>query len=525
MRPMRLIERAGAWLVLSVFLALAVGCQRPVATSTGPMPQRGYLWQRHWNAAVVDAVGEADKHLEGLAVLAAQIQWNGQAAHVLRWDIAWDSLRRMRHPCALALRVDPFAGPFQSNDGAIRAIVSTERAVLEDARAHGVTVSEFQLDFDCSEMRLDGYRVWLREIRRVAKPVPLVVTALPAWLKMPGFRNLLAETDGYVLQVHSVPTQKETGRASLSDATLARKWVAQAGELGVPFTVSLPTYRCLAGYDNAGKLMGVTMDGVAQPWAPGTSVFEFATNASDVADLVAEWTRSRPATMRGLIWYRVPVATDERNWRWPTLGAVMAGGIRCPISAPSRAARTRSTSRSRTTARPTNRSIALSRRVGRERRSRHPTRCRAGPQTRSKIEWFSNSARGIVRICRPGAHGPSGGFVMTKSRGLNCGLWSTATRLGRRLVPVLALVSICGLRGEPRPGFFGPREFLESEGSRLLDAPPEFYWDLEVKRMAGEFHPTEKLNLVSPRYKPAISDTRDGAAATTGTAEPAVKNQ
>ena len=29
--------------------------------------------------------------------------------------------------------------------------------------------------------------------------------------------------------------------------------------------------------------------------------------------------------MRGVIWYRLPVAVDNLNWRWPTLGAIVAG--------------------------------------------------------------------------------------------------------------------------------------------------------------------------------------------------------
>jgi hypothetical protein len=31
--------------------------------------------------------------------------------------------------------------------------------------------------------------------------------------------------------------------------------------------------------------------------------------------------------LRELIWYRVPIPTDTRNWRWPTLSAVMAGRL------------------------------------------------------------------------------------------------------------------------------------------------------------------------------------------------------
>src|SRR5438105_6326539 len=40
-------------------------------------------------------------------------------------------------------------------------------------------------------------------------------------------------------------------------------------------------------------------------------------------------------------------------------------------------------------------------------------------------------------------------------------------------------------------GYFGPTVYLD-EGGRKLTASPEFYWQLEVKRLAREFHPPEK---------------------------------
>ncbi|MBV8227768.1 MAG: hypothetical protein JO232_21550, partial [Verrucomicrobia bacterium] len=52
---------------------------------------------------------------------------------------------------------------------------------------------------------------------------------------------------------------------------------------------------------------------------------EFSTDSDAAAKLVNEWLSARPAELKELIWYRVPVATDQRNWRWPTLAAVMAG--------------------------------------------------------------------------------------------------------------------------------------------------------------------------------------------------------
>ncbi len=149
---------------------------------------------------------------------------------------------------------------------------------------------------------------------------------LPAWLNDSEFRKLVREVDGYVLQVHSVPISAGTN-AKLSDARLAREWVRKAARFGMPFGVALPTYRCAAGYGPDGKLLSVAMDSVQPVWPPGTRVLEFGADADEMAALVNDWQKTRPPQLRELIWYRVPIATDTRNWRWPTLSAVMSGRL------------------------------------------------------------------------------------------------------------------------------------------------------------------------------------------------------
>jgi hypothetical protein len=44
-------------------------------------------------------------------------------------------------------------------------------------------------------------------------------------------------------------------------------------------------------------------------------------------------------------------------------------------------------------------------------------------------------------------------------------------------------------------GFFGPIQYLDN-GGRNIDLSPEFFWELEVKRLSAGFHPPEKPLLV-----------------------------
>lgn len=307
-------------LFLSLFLC---ACHSRVAT---PLPQRGYLWQRDWTPAVSAGFTEADARLDGVIVLGAQINWRGNRPETIWPKIDWPRLARATKPCSLGIRISPYAGAFAADDGASRAVTDTARTLLQRAKANGVQVHELQLDFDCADRKLAGYRLWVRAVRAAVRPTPLVITALPSWLNESELPALLREVDGYVLQVHSVPTRREIGRTTLCDPALARRWVDRAASLHRRFSVALPTYRALAGFDPAtGRLSGNAMDSIQPAWPPGTEVIELSSDATALAALVHEWQASHPPELREILWYRVPVASDAFNWRWSTLAAVAAG--------------------------------------------------------------------------------------------------------------------------------------------------------------------------------------------------------
>jgi hypothetical protein len=311
-------------LTLPAAALLLAGCGHEVAVTSGPMPQRGYLWQRHWTPAVAEAFRESQKRLDGVVVLGGEVVWKDGQPRLVSATVDWSELARAEKSCAIALRVAPFGGRFAEDDANSRFIAETAKSFVNEAQKHGVTLTELQLDFDAAQKKLAGYRFWLKRVRAAIAPVPLVITTLPAWLEEREFSTLLSEVDSFVLQVHSVPAAGELHR-TICDPALARRWVARAAKLRRPFVVALPTYRCLAGYAPDGRLLGVAMDAGQPSWPAGTRVVEFAANPEELAGLVQEWTNRRPADLQALIWYRVPVETDVRNWRWPTLSAVMRG--------------------------------------------------------------------------------------------------------------------------------------------------------------------------------------------------------
>ena len=304
-------------------LSLLASCGDHGQTTT-PLRQWAYVWQREWTPAVSAAIRQAAPKLDGLVVLGAEIAWKDGTPRVLRPPVDWAVLRETGKPIGIAMRIDPFAETPAARDGRTRLFSETAKSLVDDARQHGVTCAEFQVDYDCAKKRMAEYRAWLTPLRAAVKPVRLVITTLPSWLDESEMGRLLAVADGFVLQVHSVPVKNDGERVALCDSERARRWVAQAGKFGRPFSVALPTYSALIGYDADGHSLGMATDGVQPAWPPGTRVVEFDSDAEEESRLVAGWRNGHPAAMERIAWYRLPVE-GKRNWRWPTFAAVMEG--------------------------------------------------------------------------------------------------------------------------------------------------------------------------------------------------------
>lgn len=316
------------WVGLAiVVLAVVAAHFWPVRMATTPLPQRAYLWQREWTVDTSAAVTESARRLDGLVVLGTDVAWRDGQWRILRPTIDWGAFRSAGKSVGLALRIDPSVLPLEGDPARERVLVDTAKALLAEAAKQGVACDEFQVDFDCADRRLGAYRQWLGRFRTAVKPPRLVITALPAWLNEREFSRLVREVDGYVLQVHSVQTRGDKEAPSLFDAARAERWVMAAARLGRPFVVSLPTYAALVGFDPQGRRLGMALDGVQPSWPTGTRVVEVSADPVEIAPLIARWRAEHPAAMTGIIWYRVPVKSGARNWRWPTLTAVMAGRV------------------------------------------------------------------------------------------------------------------------------------------------------------------------------------------------------
>ena len=295
--------------------------------------QEAYVWQRQWTPQVIESVKAFAPRLDGLQVLAADIHWtDGQPRGSL---VPYDAptLAALRTPLTLVMRIAPYAGPFHQDDKAARFIVEQADRLLRQARTEEVTVAEFQIDFDCAESKLDGYREWLLALRdKLSQSHPgvhLSFTALPVWLRHQGdFRQLAAVADSFVLQVHSLekPTTFDAP-ISLCDPDRSRGWIAQAAAVGVPFRVALPTYGYEVIFDEAGRFQALVAEGPRPQWTAGTRVRIVRSDPVEMAKLARQLAENPPRHCLGIIWFRLPVDSDRLNWSQRTLETILDGQI------------------------------------------------------------------------------------------------------------------------------------------------------------------------------------------------------
>lgn len=284
-----------------------------------PLSHTAFVWQQQWGPAVEAAVQTHGPQLDGLIVLDAEIAWAEQQprAHRVSWDL--DA------PVGAAIRVHPLGDVSYDVAGEVLRERVSEMIGVKPS------VTEVHIDLDARSDALSDYAALLRGLRPVIGERRLSITALPDWLGRDDFGALAEAVDDYVLQVHWLaPPTSVSEPLSLMSASQTRRWVAQAGALGHPFRVALPTYGYQVGYD---AQTGVALVAHAEQGraSPGLVWREVRADPAEIAPLIAEWSQERPEAMRGVCWYRLPVEGDALNWRWETLAAVKAGQV--PVAA------------------------------------------------------------------------------------------------------------------------------------------------------------------------------------------------
>ncbi len=195
---------------VAALVAVSVFCLWPAKAvrTKGLMPHDAYIWQRAWTEAVEGAIAEHGTSFTELVVLNAEVSWKSGLPQLVRLPVEWVALRSPGRRIGIALRIGSYPGPFKADDAPGQFLTELASSLVAEAITNRLSIAELQIDFDCAETKLDGYAAWVKAIRPKVAPVPVTITALPAWLKRPGFKRLIAAADGIVLQVHSLEKPK-----------------------------------------------------------------------------------------------------------------------------------------------------------------------------------------------------------------------------------------------------------------------------------------------------------------------------
>lgn len=306
----------GAWLYF-----LAGETWKPA----GRLTQEAYVWQRRWNNDVREAVMRSQELLDSLCVEVAEMSRRNGKIEVANAGVDWTLLASLKKPPGLAWRI---GAPVIAQGWTKEARDEIGRMIFDSmakARAHGIAISEAQIDCDCPTRLLGEYAGFMESLNALDGGVHWTFTALPGWLRSSDFKRLARASDGFVLQVHWLrPAALAEGKATLMISTEAREAVAQASRIGVPFRVALPTYGSAVITDASGRWLDVLSEEQSDP-PGGKQLIEAQSSPDECLLLVAEWGKSRPAWLTGIAWYRLPVAADRRNWSWLQFEAVVRG--------------------------------------------------------------------------------------------------------------------------------------------------------------------------------------------------------
>ncbi|MFA6242091.1 MAG: DUF3142 domain-containing protein [Candidatus Hydrogenedentales bacterium] len=323
-RLIRMIIGAAAFIV-----GLAVLLFSPEAPPPRPLNTAFYVWQLSWNDSVKKAVEQASPSAHEFMVLIGEVGAKNGALTYYSAQPDWPSLAKGQVPTTVVLRASAALGDFLTDESLDRSsayLAGILKAASTEAKEAGVRLTGVQFDYDSPTSKLPEYRQLLERLRAELPQLEMSITVLPTWLKSWQFSKLVRDLSYYVLQVHSLekPTTVDAPIVICNTAKIPG-YLRRASLEGVPFYVALPTYGYRVAFDASGKFAALSAEAPSPAWSPGFQVRTVMSDPNEIAEVVHLLREAPPRECLGITWFRMPVASDELNWTWSTLEAVMSG--------------------------------------------------------------------------------------------------------------------------------------------------------------------------------------------------------
>src|SRR5690606_34852696 len=127
--------------------------------------------------------------------------------------------------------------------------------------------------------------------------------------------------DGSVLQVHAVAKPGD----GLFDAAQALRWIrAYARVAPGPFRVALPAYATRVTQAADGRILAIESEAATLPTFDERGR-ELVVDPRRVGVVLQRLHAAPPPRFDGVVWFRLPLASDRRAWSIATVRALAAG--------------------------------------------------------------------------------------------------------------------------------------------------------------------------------------------------------
>lgn len=268
-----------------------------------------YVWQRVWTPQHAAALAQSRDLFSASRVLGLQVHPREGWREI---PVNLSLLKQDGRPLWLVVRLDGQLA--QLDESAIRQRLLKQ---VQQWQAAGLQVIGVEIDHDAATARLHDYQHFLQQLRQqLPRSLQLGITALPTWIDSAALPSVLQQVDSSVLQVHAVLSPQQ----GLFSRPLALRWVKQYAKMTQrPFRVALPAYGMgLVGFD----AQGAQVESEASLRVAGTTR-ELTVAPQQVADFLHQLNAHTTPHLRGIIWFRLPLADDRRAWSLTTLRAVI----------------------------------------------------------------------------------------------------------------------------------------------------------------------------------------------------------
>jgi len=315
------MQRRGKHIVLALVIGLLF------APRAHAYENSVYIWHRDWNEFVRQGILEIQPDVSRFNILCGDFRYENGRSNIRVVDIDWGYFEKINTEVTLAFRINTGTKEL-FRTGAADGVANSIKRIFDEAvsssRQYGIKIAGIQFDYDCPTSKLKDYRAFLIACKNYFPGIEISITALPTWLNSQEFKELIAHTSYYILQLHSFEAPKTIGQAQeiflKEDAPL---YIKKASRLRHPYYISLPTYGYEAAFSKDGKFLGLRAE--VEPLYLGKDV-EYRviiTDPKEISEFFKYIQQVRPKGLLGVSWFRMPLKTDEFNWDIDTFKAII----------------------------------------------------------------------------------------------------------------------------------------------------------------------------------------------------------